>query len=120
MDVLGMRAIVKMVRTAGETPPPRGEQHTLALVGDIVANAAYYSLVGMGKPDSVWLRGALLGGAAGVGGVVLPEPMGFGSEPSARTRETQAMTVAWYTVGGLAAAAAYRLMTRSSDKPVRT
>jgi hypothetical protein len=38
--------------------------------------------------------------------------MGLGSEPSARTPATAAMTVAWYTLGGLVAAAATRALRR--------
>ena len=75
----------------------------MTLAGDIVSNAAYYSLTGSGK--NAWLRGGLLGLAAGVGGVVLPGPLGLGTAPSNRTTKTQVMTVAWYLLGGLAAAA---------------
>ncbi len=107
MDVLGMRAIAQTMRAAGETPPERDELHTTALAGDIVANAAYYSLVGVGNPGSAWLRGAILGAVAGIGGVALPGLVGLGSDASARSLPTQAMTVAWYTIGGMAAGAAY-------------
>ena len=103
MDVLGMRALARMFRGAGSNPPPARELHTLTLAGDVVSNGLYYSLVGSGK--GAWWRGAALGLAAGVGGVLLPGPMGLGEQPSNRTPQTQAMTVAWYTLGGLVAAA---------------
>jgi hypothetical protein len=61
--------------------------------------------------------GAALGLAAGVGAVALPERMGLGSAPSARTNETKAMTVAWYLAGGLAAGLAYSLLAK---RPRRT
>jgi hypothetical protein len=111
MDVLGMRAIAKSLRKV-DVAPPEGEQlHTLALVGDVVSNTLYYSLVGLSKPENALVPGTLLGLAAGVGAVLLPEPLGLGSAPSSRTTETKVMTVAWYTAGGIAAALAYRALS---------
>ena len=110
MDVLGERAIAKGMQAVGVVPPPLDDLYVPTLVGDLVSNSLYYSLIGVGDRDGVWMRGALLGLAAGIGGVVLPGPMGLGKAPSARTPQTVAMTVAWYLVGGLAAAAACRLL----------
>lgn len=110
MDVLGMRAIAGSLRAAGQEPPPAGELHTLALAGDVVANSFYYSLVGVGRREKALLRGTILGLAAGAGAVLLPEPLGLGNAPSARTTRTKAMTVGWYLAGGLAAAISYRLL----------
>ncbi|HEY1404511.1 MAG TPA: hypothetical protein VGB05_10320 [Pyrinomonadaceae bacterium] len=115
MDVLGMRAIARSMRRVGHEPPPAGELHTLALVGDVVGNSLYYSLVGVGRPEGALLRGTMLGLAAGVGAVLLPEPLGLGDAPSARTPQTKAMTVGWYLAGGLAAALAYRLLAGRKD-----
>lgn len=73
-----------------------------------MSNTAYYALVGLGGPDGAVGRGAALGFLAGLGAVFLPGPLGLGSAPSRRTPQTAAMTVAWYTLGGLVAGAAYR------------
>lgn len=105
MDVLGMRAIVKMFGAAGSEPPDEPELRELALIGDLVSNAAYYSLAGVGSADGAPARGALLGLVAGVGALVLPGPLGLGTAPSRRTPATALMTVAWYTLGGLVAGA---------------
>lgn len=112
MDILGMRAIAKSMRLLNQEPPPGEQLHNVTLMGDIISNALYYSMVGIGKPEKALLRGTVLGLAAGVGAVVLPEPLGLGNAPSARTLETKAMTVSWYTAGGIAAALAYRLLTK--------
>ena len=53
------------------------------MVGDVLSNGLYYSLVGGGRHTV--RRGLLLGLAAGVGGVALPGPMGLGEAPSGRT-----------------------------------
>jgi hypothetical protein len=116
MDVLGMRAIARSMEALGQEPPPACRLHDLALVGDIVANSLYYSLVGVGRPEGAWLRGTLLGLAAGVGAVVLPRSLGLGAAPSKRTAATQAMTVGWYLFGGLAAAAAGRLLADEAQR----
>ncbi|MFC5412425.1 hypothetical protein ACFPMF_24080 [Larkinella bovis] len=113
-DLLGMRALAKGIRATGHQPPPDDELHTLALAGDIVANSLYYSLVGVGGPRNAWLLGSALGAVAGLGAVALPGPLRLGTEPSARTPATAAMTVGWYLVGGLVAAAVYRLWERTS------
>ena len=115
IDVLGKRAIALAYRATGHEPPPDDELYALALAGDVASNSLYYSFVGAGDPRNVLLRGALLGLGAGIGAVVLPGEMGLGSEPSARTPATQAMTIAWYTVGGLAAAAAYRMLADEAE-----
>jgi hypothetical protein len=112
MDILGMRAISNSLQAVGEQPPDHKTLHRAALVSDLLANSLYYSLVGVGGEKGVWLRGTGLGIAAGVGGVVLPEPMGLGSEPSVRSNATRAMTVGWYLAGALAAATTYRLLQK--------
>jgi hypothetical protein len=107
MDVLGERAISRGLSAMGVSPP-RGQQlHNAALVGDVVSNSLYYSMVGMSGPATAPACGALLGLIAGVGAVLLPGPLGLGNKPSNRTTETTAMTVGLYLAGGLAAGIAY-------------
>jgi hypothetical protein len=102
MDVLGKRGLRKILKKAEAPQPDEDTTYGLTMLGDLVSNGLYYSFVGTGK--GVWWRGAALGLAAGVGGVVLPGPMGLGKAPSNRTPQTKIMTVAWYLIGGLAAA----------------
>jgi hypothetical protein len=103
MDVLGERGLRKILDLADVPQPAEGVAYTATMLGDIISNGLYYTLVGSGKHSLQ--RGLLLGAVAGVGGVLLPGPMGLGEAPSNRTPQTQAMTVAWYTVGGLVAGA---------------
>lgn len=115
MDILGMRAIEKLMYSADMAPPADDDRlHTWALVGDVISNALYYSFAGTGK--NAWLRGALLGTGAGVGAVLLPGPLGLGEKPSARTSQTQAMTVGLYLIGGLAAAAVGFLLADKDER----
>jgi hypothetical protein len=103
MDVLGERGLRKILRLADLPQPSEGKAYTATMLGDILTNGLYYTVVGSGKHSMQ--RGLALGIAAGVGGVLLPGPMGLGEAPSNRTPQTKAMTVAWYTVGGLVAGA---------------
>jgi len=110
MDVLGERGLRKILNLADLPQPAEGVAYTATMLGDILSNGLYYSLVGSGKHSLQ--RGLLLGTAAGVGGVLLPGQMGLGEAPSNRTPQTQAMTVAWYTVGGLVAGAVAQRLRR--------
>jgi hypothetical protein len=118
MDLLGMRALSKRslsksMRKLDVEPPSGKELFNLTMAGDLVSNALYYSLVGLtGNGKQAWLSGAGLGLAAGVGAVVLPSAMGLGSGPSRRTPTTALLTILLYLQGGVAAAAAYRLLSK--------
>ena len=104
MDVVGMRAIARGKAAAGTSSVvdlPTDDNralYTMALAGDLVFNSAYYSLA------TTWARGAALGLIAGVGALFLPRKMGLGDPPGSQLLSNQVMTVAWYVVGGLAAA----------------
>jgi hypothetical protein len=115
MDVLGERAIARSLEASGHAPPPGPSLHRWALVGDLAANSAYYSLVACGRDADVWRRAVALGLAAGAGALVLPRRIGLGDPPKSDRVANQIMTVAWYLIGGLAAAAAGQgLKTRAA------
>src|SRR5437762_13348450 len=77
MDLLGMDAIKKGLHSVGQEAPGRDKLFTWALAGDLVSNAFFYSLAGMGKDQNLWKRAVALGLAAGLGAVALPGPMGL-------------------------------------------
>ena len=113
MDVVGMRAIAKTMQAAGtDSPVPL---HEAALVGDILTNSLFYGLVGLGDSEDALRNGALLGLAAGLGAVFLPEPLGLGRQPTEDSPQTQLMTVAWYMLGGIAAGATYGALASNDD-----
>jgi hypothetical protein len=70
-------------------------------------------------PGRALARGAWLGVLAGVGAAVLPKHLGLRSGPTARTGATAAMTVAWYTIGGLVAGGVYSILEgrRAGEAP---
>jgi len=112
LDLLGRRLAAKFFHKAGKRPPSKPVLFLTSLLGDMMSNSVFYSLVSAGKPKNAWKRGSLLGLAAGIGAVTLPEPLGLGKKPTARTTTTKVATVAWYVLGGLTAALAYRQLRR--------
>ncbi len=116
MDVYGERALRILSRYLGRKPARGKRLHRQALVADVLSNGLYYALVALGRPRRPFLRGALLGGLAGVGAVLLGPRLGLGEAPSRATPSTSLLTVAWYTLGGLGAAwATHRLQASTPD-----
>jgi hypothetical protein len=103
VDVIGTRAIRRPIEAAGYSPPKWSDAHRYALYGDLASNAAYYSLAAIGQSKNATARGALLGFLGGVGAAVLPPLIGLGKQPHRASPWTELMTVAWYTIGGIAA-----------------
>ena len=115
MDVLGERAIARTVHAAGGTLPLPRTLHRWALAGDLLANSAYYSMVACGRDAHMWTRGIAMGLAAGAGALLLPRRIGLGDPPRSQHIPNQLMTVAWYLVGGLAAACAGRALKGAAE-----
>ena len=112
VNVIGERLVARGARALGRRKPGRRGRYYGALAAELASNALYYSAVGAVGPRRAPLVGTALGLAAGIGAVTLPGPLGLGRRPTARTRATALMTVAWYTAGGLAAGLAYRQLHR--------
>lgn len=111
MDVLGRRALSKLLWRSGHLPPKKARLQRWALLGDLVSNSLFYALIGLFPGRRPIVRGAALGALAGVGGLLLPPLLGLGREPSGATPARKAMTVAWYLLGGAAAGAAYQAIS---------
>ena len=115
MDVIGERALAAGMRSAGLRSPRRSALYRWSMAGDLASNMLYYGLVGVPLGKRPWLRGAVLGLAAGLGAAFLPGPIGLGRQPGARPPVTQLLTVAWYTAAGLAAGATYQALDPGRD-----
>lgn len=115
VDLLGQQAIAETYKRFGAETPAKNELYKMALAGDLTSNAFYYSLVAAGGAKNAVLTGAVLGAAAGLGAVYLPDKIGLRSRYAAKTPERAAMTVAYYTLGGVAAGIAYNLTAGNDD-----
>ena len=114
MDEVAMRGLRKLLPGKQRDPV---RLHKLALAGDLVSNAVYYSAIAAPTRKATWTRAAALGTAAGFCALRLPERIGLGVPPNAEHRANQFMTVGWYLAGALAAAfVATRSFTSSSHR----
>lgn len=113
MDVIGERALSRALAALGRRAPPEQQLFGATLVGEIISNTVYYSLVGAGSRSSWLRRGLLVGLGAGLGAVLLPPRLGLGHPPGEKRPLTPLLTTAWYTAGGVAAAMAMRLLDGS-------
>ncbi len=107
LDLLGERALANVLRAAGIAPPPSTNLRRVALAGDFVASALYYSMLFAGRP-SPWKRGLGGGLVAGLGTVALARALGIdrANEPSS----IAPLGIAWYAAAGLTASAAYHAL----------
>lgn len=112
MDLLGMNALARMLRVPFEKLEGNPAAYNLTLIGDILCNSFYYSLVGLGGKKGVLSRGALLGLLAGAGAVVLPKYLKLNEAYSNRSELTKAETVALYLIAGIIASAEYKATTK--------
>lgn len=116
MDLLGMNAISKTLRIANAKTPEQRKLFAWALVGDLVTNAIYYSMAGIGKEKNIWLKSSLLGLTAGLGAVLLPKPLGLNEKYSSRTFATALMTVGLYVSGALVTTAVMKLLDKQKQR----
>ncbi len=106
VDLVGVRALRQLMNKADISLPGLTAQRQMAMGGDLLSNATYYSLAG-----TSYARSILLGLAAGIGGVVLPGKMGLGEAPTSRSTTTKLLTIGYYTFGALVATAVTRSLS---------
>lgn len=116
LEKLGMDAGKKILDAAGLEKPSKKGLYWGTMAADLISNALYYSILGLaGKSKKTrWSLGTGLGLAAGLGAVLLPEPLNLDNATTARSNKTKAMTVGWYLGGALLATAVVSLL--SSDE----
>jgi hypothetical protein len=114
VDLVGEEALDKILEKTDNKPLEGNILYTATLAGDLLSNAFYYSLIGVGNKKHIFLRGAIYGTAAGIGALELTRPMGLSDAPVTRTDETKILTVGYYLLGGFIAAWAIKNLTERS------
>ncbi|MFD0766321.1 hypothetical protein ACFQZI_15775 [Mucilaginibacter lutimaris] len=104
VELIGEEAVTKISNAAGTEHPTGDTLYLTTLAGDVISNAMYYSAIGAAKKKHLVITGLGVGLSAGFGALKLTKPMGLSDAPVTRTNTTKALTVAWYTFGGLVAA----------------
>jgi hypothetical protein len=110
LDLLGMNAVARLMKGQDLMSLTANRLFPTAMAGDLITNSLYFSMADSGDKNKTLIRGTLLGLGAGIGAVALPKTLGMKEEPTARTMKTKILTVAWYVIGGLVAAAAINLL----------
>ena len=113
VDLIGRQLVAQTFLAMNEPPPPDSKEYALAMTGDILSNTIYYGLVGIGTRHRAPLRGLILGAIGGWGAVKAPNYLDLPQDAVQRHPATRVMTVAWYTLGGLAAGIAARRFAAS-------
>ncbi len=110
VDLIGEEALSKTIKRAGYKPPAGNKLFTATLAADVISNAFYYSLIGIGKKKNIMARAAILGTTAGAGALVLTKPLGLSDAPIKRSNRTKALTIVWYLTGAIVAGAAIQAL----------
>lgn len=116
LDRLGMQAVSKGLKKAGLDVPQKNTLFTMALAGDLLSNAIYYSAAGLGNERNIWLRSSMLGLAAGLSAVLLPSGIGLDKKHTNRTLETKLITIGLYVTGALVTTAVIKLLNCKKKK----
>jgi hypothetical protein len=111
LDLLGMNAAAKLIKGSGLNPST-GQLRSVALGGDLISTSLYYGMANAGNKKSTLLHGALLGLGAGVSALSLAKPLGLDERVLNASPKTKALTIAWYIIGGLVAAAVINLIDK--------
>jgi hypothetical protein len=112
MDLLGMNAVARLMKGNDILTQTAGKLFPVAMASDLVTNSLYFSMADTGDKKKTLIRGTLLGIGAGLGAVTLPKTLGLSDDATTRTMKTKVLTVTWYLIGGLVAAAAINLLEK--------
>ncbi len=105
LDEIGKEALGKLFKKLNLDVPDDDKMRVLATGAELISNGLFYSLAGAAGKNNVYLRGIFLGLTAGIAAVALPGKLGLDESASNRTDKTKILTVAWYMIGGVVAAA---------------
>ena len=117
LEKLGMDAATKSLKAMGAEVPAKAPLFWGTMAADLASNALYYSIISLARKHKggMWALGTGVGLAAGIGAVMLPEPLHLDASTTNRTARTKALTVAWYLAGALVTATAMSLLTDEDD-----
>jgi hypothetical protein len=108
LDLLGMNTVAKVIK-GPKGVPLKDKVKPVSLAGDMISNALYFGMANSNSKGNTLWKGAFLGLGAGLSAIAMAKPLGS-PETTNKTPKTQAMTVAYYIIGGLVAAAVINLL----------
>lgn len=111
IDLVGEEAVQKIAGLFGNKIKDEQTLYNTTLAGDIISNAAYYSMIG-NSPNQLFGKAISLGLVAGIGAVTVPEQIGLDDKPVAKNTQVKAMTVGYYVAGALVTAGILKLLSK--------
>ncbi|NBL63699.1 hypothetical protein GV828_00635 [Flavobacterium sp. NST-5] len=111
IDKVGEEAVQKTLGFFGKQISNPQTLYNTTLAGDLLSNAAYYSMIAK-DPTNAWSKALSLGLTAGIGAVMIPEKVGLNDKPVAKNTQRQVLTVGFYVAGALATAAIVKLLAK--------
>jgi hypothetical protein len=118
LDLLGQNALAKLMK--GNNIIPQAAQKFFPLAGDLLTNSMFYGMAKGNGTGNTFLRGALLGLSAGIGALTLPKQLGLEEKHTNENSHKALLTVAWYVIGGLVAAAVINAIDEHPTKTIST
>jgi hypothetical protein len=115
LDILGLQLATTAFNKLGIRPPTGLPAKAVALLGSLASNSIFYGLVGLGRPNTAWIRGGALGLAMGLGVLMLPAAFGVGKRETGRTPTAKAGALVWYILGGILAALTFAVSHESNS-----
>lgn len=112
IDIVGEEALQKALGFFGSKISNPQALYKATLAGDVVSNAAYYSMIGNGG-ENIWKKAVSMGLVAGIGAIALPSKIGLDDSPVAKNRQVQVLTVSYYLAGALATALILKLLAKN-------
>lgn len=112
IDDIGNEGIVKGAEAVGVTPPSGKALDSTTFAFNIFTNAMSYRIIGKYDRQHLLIRGALHGLAIGLGTLSLSKAIDVDDRPVTRTLLTKVLTVSWYILGGIAAAATIKCLRK--------
>jgi hypothetical protein len=115
LDLLGMNAAAKILKGSNlKTPGFAQNLFPAALAGDLISNTLYFGMAQAETKQKTLIRGSLLGLGAGIGAVTLAKPLGVDDGPTSQPVKKNALTIAYYVLGGIVAAAMINLIAKEN------
>jgi hypothetical protein len=115
VDALGKHTVKEVFDRLGIDAPQGNTLYSTALAGEIITNSLYFSQIGGRRGMPTLLKGLNLGVMAGVGAIFVPQKVGLGKEPLAKSAKTALLTVGLYAFGGLCAGLMAQLLPGKSS-----
>jgi hypothetical protein len=110
LDKYGKQGLDRITEGMGIGRLPEGPRYWTALAGDLAINTLVFALSGAGSRKRTIPQGLALGAVMAGTMMLAAKPAGIDPDTTGENKKEKGMTVAYYLLGGLAAAGIIRLL----------